>query len=142
MGSDRGRSRLRGQLSLSVVEAAIGVVFVLAVAMGFAYGVPAADTESPQLDAYASDAATVLANEPPRHAGETRLSEVTRSRSAFVRERDALADRVDRILGDNLMYRVESPHGSVGYERPATVRTGHATVPTAGGEVSIWVWYV
>lgn len=136
------RGRGRGQLSLSVVEAGVGVVFVLAVAMGFAYGVPAADTESPQLDAFASDAATVLANEPPRHAGETRLAEVTSSRTAFLRERDALADRVDRILQDNLMFRLETPHGAVGYERPATVRTGHATVPTAGGEVSIWVWYV
>lgn len=132
----------RGQLSLSVVEAGVGVVFVLAVAMGFAYGVPAADTETPQLDAHAADAATVLANEPPRHAGETRLAEVTSSRAAFHRERDALADRVDRILEDNLMFRLKTPHGAVGYERPANVRTGHATVPTAGGEVSIWVWYV
>ena len=132
----------RAQLSLSVVEAGVGVVFVLAVTMGFALGVPSADTETPQLNAYAEDAATVLANEPPRHSGETRLLEVTRSPEAFDREREALATRVDRILAENLMYRVETPHGAVGYERPAGAPTGRATVPTPHGEVTIWVWYV
>ena len=132
----------RAQLSLSVVEAGVGVVFVLAVTMGFALGVPSADTETPQLNAYAEDAATVLANEPPRHAGETRLSEVTRSPDAFDREREALATRVDRILAENLMYRVGTQHGAVGYERPAGAPTGQATVPTPYGEVTIWVWYV
>jgi hypothetical protein len=132
----------RAQLSLSVVEAGVGVVFVLAVAMGFALGVPAPDTEARQLDAYAGDAATVLASEPPRHGGETRLAEVTRSRAGFQRERDALQRRIDRLLGANLMYRVETPHGAVGYPRPTSAPTGHATVPTAGGEVTIWVWYV
>lgn len=132
----------RGQLSLSIVEAGIGVVFVLAVTMGFALGVPTPDTAAPQLDAYAEDTATVLANEPPRHGGETRLAEVTHSAAAFQRERDALQRRVDRLLEDNLMYRIETPHGAVGYSRPANAPTGHATVPTAGGEVTIWVWYV
>ena len=132
----------RGQLSLSVVEAGVGVVFILAVTLGFALGVSAPATESAQLDAYAEDAATVLANEPPRHADETRLSEVTRSPAAFDRERDALEARVDRILDDNLMFRLETPHGAVGYERPATVPTGHTVVPTPGGEVTIWIWYV
>lgn len=132
----------RGQLSLSVVEAAVGVVFVLAVTMGFVLGVPAPDTERPQLDAYAGDVATVLANEPPRHAGETRLAEVTRSPAAFEREHEALERRVDRLLEDNLMYRIETPHGSIGYRRPAGGQAGHATVPTAGGEVTVWVWYV
>jgi len=132
----------RGQLSLSVVEAAVGVVFVLAVALGFALGVPAADTRTPQLTAYAEDAATVLATEPPQHGGDTRVAEVARSAEAFDREREALARRVDRILADNLLYRVETPHGAVGYTRPAGAATGRATVPTRGGEVTIWVWYV
>jgi hypothetical protein len=132
----------RGQLSLSVVEAGVGVVLVLAVTMGFALDVPAPDTETPQLDAYAEDAATVLANEPPRHGGGTRLDEVTRSPAAFRRERGALDRRVDRLLADNLMYRVETPHGAVGYERPASAPAGGATVPTTGGEVTVWVWYV
>lgn len=131
----------RGQLSLSLVEAGVGVVLLLAVTMGFALGVPTADTETPQLDAYAEDVATVLANEPPRHGGETRLAEVTRSPVAFRRERAALERRVDRLLGENLMYRIETPHGDVGYRRPADAPTGHATQPTAGGDVIIWVWY-
>jgi hypothetical protein len=120
----------------------VTVVSVLAVTLAFALGVPSPDTETPQLDAYAEDVAAVLANEPPRHAGETRLAEVTRSPTAFDRERGALRARVDRILADNLMYRVETPHGAVGYERPAGSPAGHATVPTPNGEVTIWVWHV
>lgn len=132
----------RGQLSLTVVEVGVGVLFVLAVTAGFALGVPAPDTPDPQLEAYAADAATVLATESPRHQGATRLAEVARSERAFVRERAALERRVDRILPDNLMYRVETPHGAVGYRRPAGVPTGRATVTTLAGAVTVWVWYV
>lgn len=131
----------RGQLSLPMIEVAVGVLFVLTVAGIFGLGFPDPGVAEAQLDAYADDAATVLANEPPRHGGETRLAEVTRSPEAFERERDALDRRVDRILSDNLMYRVETQHGAVGYEKPAGVSLGRAAVPTRHGEVVIWVWY-
>lgn len=131
----------RGQLSLSVVEAGVGVVLVLGVAMGFAYDLPAPDTRDAQLETYAEDAVTVLAGEPPRHRGTTRLAEVARSPEGFERERAALERRIDRILPDNLMYRVETPHGSVGFRRPAGVAVGEAAVTTAGGDVTVRVWY-
>jgi hypothetical protein len=131
----------RGQLSLSVVEAGVGVVLVLAVATGFVLGVPPPDDRDARLEAYADDAATVLAGEPPRHRGVTRLSEVVRSPAAFARERAALDRRVDRILPDNLLYRVTTPHGSVGYRVPAGVAVGRATVITVSGRVTISVWY-
>lgn len=131
----------RGQLSLSLVEAGVGVVFLLAVAAGFALGVPQPDTREPQLDLYADDAATVLVGEPPRHSGATRLDEVLQSRAAFARERGALDRRVGRILPDNLAYRVETPHGAVGFRKPGGVPTGRATVTTSNGDVTVWVWY-
>lgn len=131
----------RGQVSLSLVEAAVGVVFILAVAFGFALGVPEPDTREPQLDRYAQDTATVLSGEPPRHRGTTRLAEVIRSESAFRREAPALERRVERILPANLMYRVETPHGSVGYRKPTGVSVGRASTTTTNGEVTIWVWY-
>lgn len=140
--SERRSSVSKGQLSLSVVEAGIGVVLILAVAMGFALGVPTPDDRETQLDVYAADTATVLAGEPPRHDGATRLSELVRSPSTFDREKDALARRVERILPDNLMYRVRTPHGPVGFRKPAGVAVGSATVPTGNGDVTIWVWYV
>jgi len=132
----------RGQVSLSVVEAGVGVLFVVAVASAFAFGTPAGGLGADeQLDAYAQDAATVLANEPPRHRDATRLSEVAASETAFDRERDALERRVDRILPDNLMYSVETQHGSVGQVRPSNAPVGVARVPTGSGRVTIWVWY-
>ena len=135
------RGQGRGQLSLSVVEAGIGVVLVLAVVMGFAYDLPAPDTRDAQLETYAEDAVTVLAGEPPRHRGATRLAEVARSPETFDRERDAFERRVDRILPDNLLYRVETPHGAVGFREPAGVAVGEATVTTVEGDVTVRVWY-
>ena len=135
------RGRSRAQLSLSVVEAGVGVVLVLAVAMGFALGTSPPDERAVQLDLYAEDAATVLAGEPPRHEGATRLAEVVRSPDAFDRERDALQRRVARILPDNLMFRVRTPYGAVGFRKPAGVAVGSATVTTAHGDVTVWVWY-
>ncbi|QLC33707.1 hypothetical protein EFA46_005670 [Halarchaeum sp. CBA1220] len=132
----------RGQLSLPVIEAAIGVVLVLAVVVGFTLGVPHPDGTERQLDAYAHDAATVLAEEPPRHGGATRLEEVSASAARFERERAALEARLTRVLPANCMFRVTTPHGTVGYPRPAGVPVGEATVPTAGGPVTLEVWYV
>ena len=83
----------------------------------------------------------MLAGEPPRHGGSVRLAEVVRSPAAFQRERGALRHRVERILPDNLLFRVETPQGAVGYERPPSVTVGSATVTTAGGDVTIRVWY-
>lgn len=132
----------RGQLPLSLLEVAIGIVLVLGVTFGFALGVPSPDTREPQLDAYAEDTATILTNEQPRHGGATRLAEVVGSASAFDRERGALRERVDRILPHNLLFRVETPHGAVGYHLPNGVATGQATVTTTAGAVTIRVWYV
>lgn len=131
----------RAQLSLSAIEAGVGVIFILSVAVGFGLSVPQPDTQEAQLDAYATDATTVLSQEPPRHAGTTRLSEVTQSHASFVREKNALERRVDRILPANLMFRLRTSHGSVGYRRPTGVPVGHSTVTTLRGDVTIWVWY-
>ncbi|MDR5673452.1 putative pilin/flagellin [Halalkaliarchaeum sp. AArc-CO] len=140
-----GASR-RGQLSITLIEAIVGVVFVFGVAVTFGIGVPAAGADTAQLDRYASDTVTVLENEPPRHVGETRLTELTRSASGFDRERDALERRVGLILPDNVFYRVEvsgpdGPYGAVGQQRPRGVPVGYAAVTTRHGEVELWVWY-
>lgn len=131
----------RGQLSLSAVEAAIGVLLLFAATSTFALGVPDASAGEAQLDQYAEDAATVLSREPPQHTGATRLSEVSRSAEALEREGESLSRRIERILPENLMYRVVTPHGAVGFQRPTDAPTGRATVPTLSGRVVIWVWY-
>jgi hypothetical protein len=132
----------RAQVPLAAVEAAIGMILLLALVAGLSLGVAPADTGSPQLAAYAEDAATILANEQPRHGGRTRLAELTRSNSSFERERDSLRRRADRILPDNVLFRIETPHGTVGHRLPPDVQTGTATVTTASGTVTIRVWYV
>ncbi|WP_226012193.1 DUF7262 family protein [Halomicrobium salinisoli] len=132
----------RGQLPVSLLEAALGVVLLLTVTLGFALGTPAPDTREQQLDAYASDAATLLAGEPPDHRGATRLAEVVESPETFDRERDALRTRVDRVLPQNLLFRVETEYGTVGHPVPDGVATGEATVTTRNGPVTVRVWYV
>lgn len=132
----------RGQLPLSLLEVAVGVVLILSLVATLALGVPAPDTSESQLDAYAEDALTLLANEPPEHAGATRLSEMLGSPERFDRERETLDRRIDRLLPDNLMYRLETPQGAVGYAVPADVTEGRATVTTPHGAVTLRVWYV
>jgi len=131
----------RGQVSLSLVEASVGIIFILAVTSVFVTGLPAPDHRPAQLDAYAGDIATVLASEPPRHADETRLAEVAATPASFQRERDALERRVTRLVPQNLLYLVETPHGSIGFRPPTGITVGTATVQTTGGPVTIRVWY-
>jgi hypothetical protein len=64
------------------------------------------------------------------------------SESAFERERAGLERRVDRLLADNLMFRIETPYGAAGHEKPRGVASGTATVTTIRGAVTIRVWYV
>lgn len=137
-----GQTERRGQLSLSAIEAGIGIVLVFAVAATFGLALPEPGVTDAQLDTYAADAGDVLANEPPRHGETTRLAEVAASPERFERERAALDRRVDRILPDNLLFAVETPHGTVGYPQPEGVPIGETTVPTINGAVEISVWYV
>lgn len=136
-----GRSGRRGQLSLSAVEAAIGVLLILGALGTFAAGVPEPDRKAADLDVIAADAATVLAGEDPRHAGATRLAEVARSADAFDREAAALERRVETVLPENVMFQVQTPHGTVGAQPPNGVAVGVRTVPTQYGDVTIRVWY-
>lgn len=131
----------RGQLPLSLLEAGIGIAVILTVTVGFAYGVPAADGDRQQLDAYALDTGRLLQTEPPQHAESTRLSEVVASEAAFDRERAAMERRVATILPANCLFSVTTPHGRVGYPQPPGERVGQATVTTPAGAVRIRVWY-
>jgi hypothetical protein len=131
----------RGQAALSVVEAGIGILLVLTVTLGFAFGVASPAADSTQLDAYARDALTILQNEQPRHVDRSRLRELTRSPAAFDRERGTLGRRVERILPENVLFRVETDHGALGYRVPGGVPTGTATVTTGRGTATIRVWY-
>lgn len=124
-----------------MIEAGIGIVLVFAVTATFGLGLPDPGVRDAQLDLYADDASDVLANEPPRHGTTTRLVEVAASPARFDREREALDRRVTRILPDNLMFEVETPHGTVGYPPPDRVPIGSAVVPTRNGVVTIRVWY-
>lgn len=132
----------RAQLPLSLIEVALGAVLILSVAFGFALATPAPETSEPQLSAYAADTGTLLANEPARHDGTTRLAEVVESEQSFERERAAFERRVSRILPDNVLFNVATPHGAVGTAIPRHVPTGTATIPTRSGTVRIEVWYV
>jgi len=137
----RGSERARGQVPLTVVEAVVGVLLLTTVTFAFALGVPGSTADDAQLDIYASDAATILSTEGPRHADRARLAEVVASQDAFDRERAELRRRVERILPSNLMFRVETRHGTVGHRLPAGVQTGQATVQTVNGDVTVRVWY-
>lgn len=130
----------RAQLSMPLVEAGIGVVLILGLTAVLALGTPAPQASDPQLDAYAADVATVLAEEPARHGGTTRLDEVTRSEARVDREADALERRVDDLLPDNLLFRIETEHGAIGFDRPASAVTGAETVTTRHGQARVEVW--
>ena len=136
-----GDGDARGQLGLSAIEAAVGVLLILAVATGFALPVPHPDGSARQLDAYAHDTATALSVAPPRHGGATRLSELTASKARFEREKASLRRRLAAALPANLLFRVETPYGNVGYPRPPGVQVGSVTVPTGNGPVTVEVWY-
>lgn len=127
----------RAQLSLSVLEVAIGVLVVFAVLSGIILGVPTPEHRGTQLDTYARDTAILLEDPAAPH----RPSALTASPSAFEQGQKALRARLEGLLSENLMARIESPHGTIGYRAPPDAPIGRATIPTPNGSVQILVWY-
>ena len=131
----------RAQASLTAVEAAIGVLLLLSVTFTFALGVAEPTADRAQLDAYADDTLRVLATDGPAHGDSTRLAEVVSSRDTFEREKGSLVERFDRILPDNVLFRIETRYGSAGHRLPDDVPTGVSTTTTRHGQVTLRVWY-
>jgi hypothetical protein len=131
----------RGQLSLSVVEAVLGVVLVMAVAAGFTVVSAGPPASTPQLDTLAHDAATVLDSEPTADGRDSRLTALARSGESFAAVRPSARDRLARLLPADVLFRVRTPHGTFGYPQPPTATVGSATAPTRYGPVTIRVWY-
>jgi hypothetical protein len=130
----------RGQLSLSVVEAAVGILLVAAVAAGFTVGVTDV-SQAPELDALAEDTTARLGSEPTTTGHDARLVALARSPGSFERIRDRTRLRVRQLLPDDVAFRLRTPHGAVGYPRPPDAVVGSATAPTRHGPVTVWVWY-
>jgi hypothetical protein len=132
----------RAQASLTAVEAGIGVLVLLAVVFMFALGGQGPTGDRAQLEAYAGDALTQLGTDQPQHGATTRLAEVVASNESFARERPSLVRRVERILPENVMFRVETPYGTAGHPLPDGIPPGAATTTTRHGSVTLRVWYV
>ena len=140
-----GGSPARGQLSLSAVEAAIGVTFVLAIATTFAVAPPDPGTGSADLDAYATDVATVLANEGGTGFGDGNATGVPlpaaiATPETFAAEREAVDARADALVPDRLQYHVKTPHGDVGIAPPPGATVGRSALHTRNGRVVVAVW--
>jgi hypothetical protein len=126
----------RAQLSLTAVEAFVGALLVVGVAVGFAVGGGGATAdEGARLDAHAADGVAVLAAE-----GDGNLTALARN-GTFDRARAPARARLTGALPGNVLFRVVTPHGAVGYPRPADDPIGRASRVTIDGTVTVWVWY-
>lgn len=133
--------RCRGQLSLSVVEAAVGLLVVLAAATTFVVGLPETGSQDTELTVLAGDGLDVLAATPPDGDGASRLTVLARDRSSFTREQTQTDDQLRALYPDVVRYRLETPHGVVGAPLPPRGPIGRAQRHTTGGRVTLWVWF-
>jgi hypothetical protein len=131
----------RAQLSLSVLEATLGLLFVVAVASGFTLAPPEPGVGGAQLERYAGDVGRLLAEEPAPGGRASLLAAASRSPERFAAVRDPLRDRAESALPATVLFRIETPQGAVGYRPPDGVAIGRATIPTLAGEATIRVWY-
>ena len=135
------RGRSRGQLSLPVVEAVVGVALVLGLAAAFVVGVPGPATERAQLERSADDTATTLADAPAAEGEGPLLARALASPTAFRDARPVLRNRTTDALPGSVRARLETPQGNLGPPRPPGVPTGRATATTVHGPVRVVVWY-
>lgn len=132
----------RGQLSLPVLEAVVGALLLLAVAGAFAVGTgDAGAARERQLDAYAGDAALLLEDEPGGVDGRSTLGRLVASDDGFDAAAPATRRRLEAALPSAVLFRVETPHGTVGYPGPPSRTTGVVVRETPAGTVRVEVWY-
>lgn len=126
----------RGQLSLPLAEAGVGVLLVFAVTAGFAIGVPSDDAAAGQLDAYAADVATALHSD-----NASRLAAIASDETTLDAHRSDLRATVEALLPAHALYRIETPAGALGYPVPGGRPVGQARVTTPAGTIAVRVWY-
>lgn len=133
----------RGQLSLPLAEAAVGVVLIVGVSVAFSVGVPGPGREEAQLERYADDAAAGLADAPVRadHVEGPLVAHALASHTAFVRSRDRLWHRAERLVPATVRIRLLTPYDDLGPPRPSGATTGRARVSTSSGTLTVEVWY-
>jgi hypothetical protein len=131
----------RGQVSLSVVEAVVGLLVVLAASTTFLVGLPDPGSEAAELRVLAADGLTVLDATPPAEDGASRLTALAHDRSSFVRERSDADAQLRALYPPSVRYRVDTPHGAIGDPLPHTRPIGRARRHVAGGDVTIRVWF-
>lgn len=128
-------------MSLSVVEAIVGLVVVLAAATTFLVGLPDATGDEADLTRLAADGLTALDATPPTGDGASRLTALARDRSGFVRERSGADTRLRALYPAHVRYRLETPYGAVGDPLPPGRPVGEARRHTASGSVTLRVWF-
>jgi hypothetical protein len=131
----------RGQLSLSVFEAVVGALLVVAVTAGFALGGDdLGAAREAQLDRYAGDGVALLATDGSG-ADRSTLAALAASERSFDRAADRARRRLAAALPANVLFRVETPHGTVGFPPPPSRAVGEARRVTIDGTITVRVWY-
>ena len=134
MGSERG------QVSLSLVEAVVGLLVVLAAATTFLVGLPDAGAESEELDVLAADGLAALGATPPTEDGASRLSALARARGTFTQEARPTDDQLRALYPETVRYHLETPHGTVGTPVPPSRTFGQAQAYRLNTWVTLRVW--
>lgn len=130
----------RGQLSIPTIEVSIGILLVFGVISLLTIGVTPPAQVDPQLEQYAEDTGVLLIQTGTEKAPP--LAGALTDKATFTQYRSAISQRTDRLLPDNLMYVIETPHGTIGHQPPAYVTTGRTIRTTPHGTVTITVYYV
>ncbi|WP_410765564.1 hypothetical protein [Haloferax sp. DFSO60] len=128
----------RGQLSLTVVEAAVATLLILAVTASFALTPPAPTTTAP--DETAARAATLLATTPADGTG-TVLGAACGSEAELGTREDQLLAILASSLPDGAFVHLETPVGSVGTPPPSSARVGSAPAVVPECSATLEVWY-
>ncbi|MDS0242114.1 MULTISPECIES: hypothetical protein [unclassified Haloferax] len=134
------RAADRGQLSLTVIEATVATLLVLAVTTGFALAPPAAAPESDSLARQAADAASLVASVPAAGSG-TLLGEACASPSDFDARATRLHEAASVGLPDGAFVSLRTDVGSVGRPPPETARVRTATAVAPRCTATLEVWY-
>lgn len=130
----------RAQLSIPAIEIGIGMLLILAVVSLVIVSRSGPSEPDPQLAYYAADTATILLSTgtettPP-------IGQCLESQQAFHQQCEKLTTGVNGLLPDYLLYHIDTPYGTVGYEPPENIETVTRVRATPHGSIAVTIYYV
>lgn len=131
----------RGQLSTTVFEALIGIIFIITVTVTVSYYLQQPTySENSALEGLAADTLHLLLFEHYFLPGDVALIEIAQSQTLLNQARSTIITQIKSIISSHLFFYLETTSGTIGTQPPISSVVDSASFSDGNVEVTLRIW--